>query len=87
MTDWRLDIRGHWSVALVDQASRARTPNAIYLADKVEYILLHDSDSAAHYRYDRVWPHFKYRLDYTDAKPWTTVLSNFKDPSWLNSAS
>jgi hypothetical protein len=86
MTDWNLDIKGRWSVALVDQSSKSRASTAIYLADKVDYVLLHDSEAPDHYRYDRVWPHFKYRIDYKEVVPWTTILSNFKNLAWLNSA-
>lgn len=86
LTDWNLDIKGHWSVALIDQSSPNRAKTAIYLADKVDYVLLHDSDSPHPYHYDQVWPHYKNRYDYTLAHPNTTILSNFKDLSWLNSA-
>ena len=83
MTDWKLDIKGHWSVAFIDQSTKNRTPTAIYLKDKVDYILIHDSDSHHTYRYDRLWQHFKYRYDYIKSHPNTTVLSNFNDLSWL----
>ena len=40
LTDWKLDIKGHWSVAFIDQSTRNRTPSAIYLKDKVDYIVI-----------------------------------------------
>ena len=84
--DWKkFDIGGHWSVALIDQSTKNRAQMAIYLKDKVDYIVLHDSNDESHYKYHLVWPHFKYRFDYTKQTPNTTVVSNFKDLSWLNS--
>lgn len=81
--DWsNFKIKGHWSVALIDQYQN-RAKMAIYLKDKVDYILLHDSEAHC-YDYDKVWPYFKYRFDWKFAKPWTTVLSNFKDLSQWN---
>ena len=83
LTDWNLDIKGHYSVAFIDQSTRNRVPTALYLKDKVDYVIIHDSDSEHPYHYERLWPHFKYRYDYPKAKPMTTVLSNFKDPSLI----
>jgi hypothetical protein len=84
MTAWNLDLSGHWSVALVDQASRFRWRTAVYLSDKVDYVILHDSESPAHYKYEKVFPHYKFRFDYKEVGPYTTILSNFKDLSWLS---
>ena len=83
MTDWKLDLKGHYSVAFIDQSTRNRAPTAIYLKDKVDYVILHDADSPHQYHYERVFPHFKYRYDYDKVRPMTIVLSNFNDLKWL----
>ena len=86
VTDWDIfkKIGGHYSLALIDQSTKNRAKTAIYLKDKVDYVILHDSNSAHHYHYEKVYPHFKYRYDYTKQDPNTTVLSNFNDLSWLD---
>ena len=87
VTDWnKLNIKGHWSVALIDQSSRSRSDTVIALKDKVDFIVIHDSDSNHPYKYDRIWPHFKYRFNYTKQQPNTTVVSNFDNLEWLNDA-
>ena len=81
--DWsKLNLKGHWSVALIDQSTKSRTPMAIYLKDKVDYIVIHDTDAEHHYNYEKVWPHFKYRFD-SIGHPRTSVISNFQDLKWL----
>lgn len=82
--DWnKLDIGGHWSVALIDQSRKSRAPMAIYLKDKVDYVVIHDTNASQYYHYERIWPHYKYKYDYTKQNPNTTVVSNFKDLKWL----
>lgn len=78
--DWSdLDLETHWSVVLVDHFVTRRAIDTIRLKYKADYIIIHDSEGTSEeYGYDKVWPHFKYRLDWKDEKPWTTVVSNFK---------
>lgn len=76
----------HWDIALVDHLPRPRRRfDAIRLARNTTFVVLHDSepDHWRYYKYDRVYPHFKYRFNYTACRPNTTVLSNFKDLGWL----
>jgi hypothetical protein len=67
-----------WSVVFIDGEEIDRADLAILFKDSAEYVVLHDSDERA-YNYDKVFPHFKYRYDWTFATPNTTVLSNFKE--------
>jgi hypothetical protein len=76
-------VNGHWSVALVDQSTKWRVPTILYLKDKVDYIVIHDTEGTA-YGYDKIWSHFKYIHHWKGCVPWTSVVSNFKDLSWLN---
>jgi len=78
----------HWSVVLVDHAPGKRRKEEVKrLANKADYILVHDSDDLPkhieHYKFNEVYPLFKYRYDYDKVFPRTTVLSNFKDLSNL----
>ena len=68
----------HWSVIFVDQDIH-RDKIAIAFKDSADYIVLHDSNMESHYGYDKVFAHFKYRYDWKYNKPWTTIVSNFKD--------
>lgn len=81
--DWNdYKIDGHWSVALIDQPSKFRVQSINYLKDKVDYFVLHDTDGAGVERYKDVLSQFKYRYDWKECRPWTTVVSN-KELLWL----
>ena len=66
--------------------SNRRSVDAIKFKDKADYIIIHDTErDDDSYDYSRIWPHFKYRYDYKDAKPYTTVVSNVIDVTqWQN---
>jgi hypothetical protein len=81
--DNSLAIDGYWSVILVDQPSRFRSRAIEFFKDKADYIVIHDTDDAGVKRYAEVLSGFKYRHDWKACRPWTTVVSNFKDTSWL----
>lgn len=82
--DWdKIDIDNiHWGIAFIDHApAERRAVDIRRLANKADYIILHDSEESQdkHYSYSEIYPLFKYRYDYKRQKPHTTVLSNFKD--------
>lgn len=84
VNDWdKADIDNtHWGLVFIDHApQRRRHIDVIRLKDKADYIIMHDTEPEADkwYRYSRVWKYFKYRYDYDKTKPWTSVVSNFKD--------
>lgn len=71
-----------WGLVLIDhRPARRRYVDMIRLKDNAHYILVHDSELYDHraYRYDKAYPHFKYRYDYKDTLPNTVVLSNLSD--------
>jgi len=76
-------VDGHWGVALIDQSTRARRPTILYLKDKVDYIVIHDTQKEEVYHYEKIWKHFKYVHHWKGCSPWTSVVSNFKDLSFL----
>jgi hypothetical protein len=67
-----------WDVALVDHhPARRRVQEIKRLANKANYILLHDSDIFnKFYTESGIYSLFKYRYDYTKCFPSTVVLSN-----------
>ena len=69
-----------WSLALIDhRPARRRHVDMIRLKHQAYYVMAHDSELEDHraYRYDKAYPHFKYRFDYKETLPNTVVLSNF----------
>jgi hypothetical protein len=82
----KFNVKGHWSVALVDQSTRMRTPTILYLKDKVDYIVIHDTQAESVYHYADMWKEFKYVHHWKGCTPWTSVVSNFKNLKWLENS-
>ena len=77
----------HWGVAFIDHSPNERRMIDIEkLANCADYIVIHDSEESQEhkYHYEEIYPFFKYRYNYKRQKPYTTVLSNFKDLSILS---
>ncbi len=73
-----------WSVVFIDHSPKrpmTRGDEAIKYKDLADYVILHDAgeNSMPKYGYEKVYPHFKYRHDWTGCFPHTTILSNFHD--------
>lgn len=81
--DWgKADIERFWSVAFVDhEPAHRRIEEIKKLADYAQFVVIHDTQPEENkwYKYDRVFPLFKYSYTYTKDKPFTTVVSNFYD--------
>lgn len=70
-----------WGVALVDHSPGIRRVKEIErLADNADYIIVHDTEEAG-FHYEPVLQTFRYRYDYINIYPWTTIVSNFNDLS------
>jgi hypothetical protein len=53
--------------------------------DVADYIVIHDTErESREYNRSEILDGFKYRHDWKDCKPWTSVFSNFKDLSFLS---
>lgn len=83
-----VDCKQHWGVVLIDHSPMKplrRGMDAIRLKDSADFIVMHDTEfkEEKHYGYDDVWPHFKYRHDWTEQIPHTSVISNLHDVSKL----
>lgn len=79
--DWEKVDFPEASIALVDQMTK-RAETAIMLKDKVDYVVLHDSESPEVYGYEEVFKQFKFRYDWDFCRPWTTVLNNSGPSGW-----
>jgi hypothetical protein len=79
-----LKVDRHWGVVFFDhQPDERRGQDAIKFKDHADYIVIHDSGWPELFGYTDIDDHFKYRHDWKECRPWTTVLSNFKDLSEL----
>lgn len=65
-------------VVFVDHhPSGRRSIDAIRFKDAADLVVIHDTErDDENYRNSDIWPHFKYRFDFTEARPWTTIVSN-----------
>lgn len=83
LDNWdKLNTNGFWDVILIDHAPNERRVTEVKrLSNSANYIILHDSDPEHDhvYKFSEAYPMFKYRFDYTQCKPNTTILSNFMD--------
>jgi hypothetical protein len=67
-------------VVFIDHApSTRRETDVIRFKNTADYIVMHDTDAKEDY--SGVWPHFKHIYTWTKCRPWTSVVSNFKDLS------
>jgi len=81
--DWdKTDIERHWGLVFIDHGPNWRRHIDIKrLVNFADYIVIHDTEpeSDKAYHYSRIFPLFKYKYDFNKYKPWTSVVSNFKD--------
>lgn len=73
----------HWGAAFVDHEPRERRKTEIArLAQIADYVVVHDTEPDHDYIFDfinKAYPLFKYSYHYKRRRPYTTILSNFKD--------
>ena len=77
-----LEVKDFWDIILIDHGPDIRRGiDAGRFANNAKYIILHDSEpkNDYRYRYSEIYPLFKYRFDFNEVIPHTTVLSNFVD--------
>lgn len=79
-----MDFKTHRGVVFIDHhPNERRAIDVINFKDSADYIVIHDTEDEQKHKWSKAWNHFKYRLDWKDCKPWTSVVSNFKDLSNL----
>lgn len=78
--DWDdMDFETRRGVVFIDHApAERRIVDILKFKDIADYIVVHDTEREDAYGYNKVWPYFKYRFDWKECKPYTTVVSNFK---------
>jgi hypothetical protein len=76
-----LKIDKHWGLVFVDHCAERRAAEAIRLANNADYVVIHDTqdDENNPYSLEKVWGHYKYRKDFNQFSPRTTILSNFHE--------
>lgn len=75
---------GEYSVVFIDHSPkkpRTRGDDALLFKGKADFIVLHDAGESGHkkYGYDQLYSQFKYRYDWNEEWPSTTVLSDTVD--------
>ncbi len=83
-----IDFDRHWSVVFIDsvidgeRTQRQRGEDVLKFKN-VDIFILHDTEpiDLGHYHYDRVFLKFKYRKDWTECLPHTSIISNIIDVS------
>lgn len=82
LNSWdKLPDSKHWGLVFIDHAPAERRVIEIKkFANKADYIVIHDTgpESDNEYHFSEIWQNFKYVYHYKQAKPWTSVVSNFK---------
>lgn len=71
----------HWGIVFLDHHPKGRRgKEAMRLANKADYIVVHDADREGNpFHLDEAYPLFKYRYTWDRESPHTTVLSNFSN--------
>jgi hypothetical protein len=88
VADWdKADIDRHWGMVFIDHDAERRKIEAIRMANQADYVVLHDTQEGVMedevFGISEVASHYKYRKDFNQFRPRTTVFSNFKDLSKL----
>ena len=83
--NYDFNIQADLSIVFIDhRPAYKRKYSAVKYKDSADYIVLHDSEQGKPYSYHKIYDQFKYKYEFTKVgKPYTLVLSNRKDLSWL----
>lgn len=80
-----IEFDRHWAIVFIDHEAERRGVDAVKFTN-ADIIILHDSEpeAQAQYGYEKVWPLFKYRKDFTQNRPNVTIVSNKIDVTKWN---
>lgn len=88
IADWNsIDLARIWDITFIDtDPMDMRAILVSKVINNSNYVVIHDSQpkEEIYYHYETIYHLFRYRYDYTKFKPYTTVLSNFKNLEFLN---
>ena len=80
-----IDTKTHRGMVFIDHHPPERRMIELErFKDSADYIVIHDTERVSReYNREEVFALFKYRYDWKACKPWTSVVSNIKDLSFL----
>lgn len=79
-----MDFKTHWGVVFIDHhPDERRVKDVINFKDKADFIVIHDTEKEKKYRWDKAWPLFEYVHHWKECKPYTSVVSNYKNLDFL----
>lgn len=73
----KADIDKHWGLVFVDHDDIRRPIDVIRLANKADYIIMHDTQDEDYNNIKSIWSHFKYIKHFTSDGIRTSLMSNF----------
>lgn len=81
----KIEIPKKVGVVFIDHhPPERRMIETLRFKDVADYIVIHDTErETREYNQPEVFEQFKYRFDWKDCRPWTSVLSNFKKLTFL----
>lgn len=84
--DWdKINTKTHRGMVFIDHhPPKRRMVELLRFKDSADYIVIHDTERLSReYNKSEIFEQFKYRYDWKDCKPWTSVVSNYKNLSKL----
>jgi hypothetical protein len=79
ISDWNNHdfLSKYWSLVFVDHApALQRKVTMRQMMDNADFFVVHDTEADHVYQYSEVFKDFKYRFDYMEFRPWTSIVSN-----------
>lgn len=78
--DEDLDTKTHRGVVFIDHDPAIRRgTDVIRFKDSADFIVMHDTEEEKKNGYEKIWSSFKYSYTWKECRPWTSVVSNFKE--------
>lgn len=87
LEDWNtMDFKKHYGVVFIDHHPPQRRAVDVWnFRDSADYIVMHDTNPPDKYHWRETLAKFKYQYDWTEYKPWSSVVSNLFDVTkWDN---
>lgn len=80
-----IDTDTHVGMVFIDHhPPERRMIETLRFKDSADFIVIHDTERVSReYNREEVFEQFKYRHDWKECRPWTSVFSNYKDLSFL----
>jgi len=80
----KIDLENRkFGLVFIDQELETRTLIGKKISDKADFIIIHDSEAELAFKYNELYPLFKWQYQFKFFHNWTCVLSNKEDPKKL----